>query len=82
MLRDSARCTVREAARRQHPAVESAINNLELGLGRIGSHGADGFERMVVLSVFAANMHRLGLLLQRKDRERMRWWKKACLRAA
>ena len=31
-------------ARRQHPAVESAINNLEhRGLDRVRSHGADGF---------------------------------------
>jgi hypothetical protein len=71
------------AARRQHPAVESAINNLEhRGLERIRSHGADGFERTVALSVLAANLHRIGLLLQRRARERIRRQKKVRLRAA
>ena len=71
------------AARRQHPAVESAINNLEhRGLERVRSHGADGFERTVALSVLAANLHRIGLLLQRRERERMRRQKKVRLRAA
>ena len=71
------------AARRQHPAVESAINNLEhRGLERIRSHGADGFERTVALSVLAANLHRIGLLLQRRERERIRRQKKVRLRAA
>ena len=71
------------AARRQHPAVESAINNLEhRGLERIRSHGADGFERTVALSVLAANLHRIGLLLQRRERERTRRQKKVRLRAA
>ena len=38
-------------ARRQHPAVESAINNLEhRGLDRVRSHGADGFAHTVALS--------------------------------
>ena len=71
------------AARRQNPAVESAINNLEhRGLERIRSHGADGFERTVALSVLAANLHRIGLLLQRRERERIRRQKKVRLRAA
>ena len=53
-------------ARREHPAVESAINNLEQrGLGRVRAQGAAGFERMVGLSVLAGNLHRIGLLLQR-----------------
>ena len=61
------------AARRAHPAVESAINGLEhRGLDRVRSHGADGFERTVALSVLAANLHRLGLMLQRLDRKRQR----------
>ena len=49
----------------QHPAVESAINNLEhRGLPRrTRAHGADGFVRMVALSAVALNLHRIGLLL-------------------
>ena len=36
------------AARRAHPAIESAINGLEhRGLDRVRSHGADGFARTV-----------------------------------
>ena len=61
----------------------TAINNLEhRGLERIRSHGADGFERTVALSVLAANLHRIGLLLQRRERERTRRQKKVRLRAA
>ena len=41
--------------RRQHPAVESAINNLEYrGLERVRSHGAGGLERTVALGIVAA----------------------------
>ena len=59
------------AMRRQHPAVESAINNLEhRGLDRVLSYGADGFARVVALSVVAFNVHRIGLLLRRRARRR------------
>ena len=59
------------AARCAHPAVESAINGLEhRGLDRVRSHGADGFARTVALSVLAANLHRIGLLLQKWERKR------------
>ena len=68
------------AARRAHAAVESAINNLECrGLNRVRAHGADGFERMVGLSVLSTNFHRTGLILQHKERERL---KLQCLRRA
>ena len=57
-------------ARRQHPAVESAINNLEhRGLDRVRSHGADGFAHTVALSILAANLHRIGLLVRRRMRD-------------
>ena len=47
--------------RRQHPAVESAINALNhKGLGRVLDHGVRGFARCVALSVLSANVHRLG----------------------
>ena len=61
------------AARQAHPAVESAINNLEQrGLDRVLSRGADGFERMVGLAVVAANLHRIGLVLQRRERAKLK----------
>ena len=63
-------------ARRQHPAIESAINKLEQnGLDRVRTRGAAGFERTVALSILSANLHRLGMLLlgrQRKRRTRLR----------
>ena len=47
--------------------MESAINALEhRGLDRVRAHGADGFERVVGLSVLAFNIHRLGLLVRRR----------------
>ena len=59
------------AMRRQHPAVESAINNLEhRGLDRVRAHGTEGFARVVALSMAALNVHRIGLLLRRKVRKR------------
>ena len=59
------------AARRQHPAVESAINALEhRGLDRVRTRGADGFARTVALSLLAANLHRLGQLLRERKRRR------------
>ncbi len=52
-------------ARRQHPAVESAINALDhRGLDRVRTHGALGFARTVALSILASNFHQLGRLLQ------------------
>ncbi|MCY4226550.1 MAG: ISNCY family transposase [Gammaproteobacteria bacterium] len=58
------------AQRRQHPAVESAIHNLEQrGLDRVRTHGAEGFARTAALSVLALNIHRIGLLLRRKQKK-------------
>ena len=69
------------AMRRQHPAVESAIDNLEhRGLERVRSHGAGGFERTVALA--AANLHRIGQLLQRRECAILWRREKARLRAA
>ena len=62
-----------KAARRQHPAVESAINNLEKrGLDRVRNRGEAGFERTVWISVMAANCHRIGRMLQERERKRIR----------
>ena len=58
-------------ARRQHPAVESAINNLQQrGLGRVRTHGAKGFARTVAISLLATNIHRLGSILWKQDKEK------------
>lgn len=53
--------------KRQHSAVESAINALENhGLDRCPDHGIDGFKRYVSLSVVARNLQILGHHLQQK----------------
>ena len=60
-------------ARRQHSAVEACINNLEIrGLDRCLLYGREGFERHVALSIVATNVHRIGLLLQRKALARLK----------
>ena len=61
------------AMRRQHPAVESAINNLEhRGLDRVRSKGRKGFARSVALVVVALKVHRLGHVLRQQAREQHR----------
>ena len=53
------------AMRRQQPAVEPAINNLEQrGLDRVRAKGSDGFAHTVALAVVAPNVHRLGRLVR------------------
>lgn len=68
--------------RRQHSAVESAINALEVhGLDKCPDHGIDGFKRYVALAVVARNIQRLGAVLreqaQQKDKRRRGPYKKA-----
>ena len=61
------------AMRRQCPAVESAINNLEhRGLDRVRARGSEGFALTVALSVVALNVHRLGRLLRQQARKQHR----------
>ncbi len=58
-------------ARRRHPGVESAIHALECrGLDRVRTQGREGFERTVGISIIAANLHRLGRLLQQRAAQR------------
>lgn len=58
------------AARRKHPAVESEIHNLEcLGLDRVRECGERKLERMVWSLVVKANVYRIILLLQRRERD-------------
>ena len=59
--------------RRQHSAVESAINALEVhGLNICLDHGIEGFNRYVALAVLARNIHRYGALLFKQDAKRHR----------
>ena len=60
------------ARRRRHPGVESAkIHALEShGLDRVRTQGRAGFERTVGISILAANLHRLGRLLQQRAARR------------
>jgi vacuolar-type H+-ATPase subunit H len=58
------------ARRRQHSAIESAINALENhGLDRCLDHGEDGFERYVALAKVARNLQIVGHFLLEKDRK-------------
>lgn len=57
--------------KRQHSAVESAINALENhGLDRCPDEGIFGFKRYVGLAVLARNIQRLGHILQQKELKR------------
>lgn len=59
-------------ARRQHAAVESAINALEVhGLDRCPDRGIVGFKRYVALAVVARNIHRIGAILREREIKRM-----------
>ena len=59
--------------RRQHSAVESAINALEShGLDVCLDHGIVGFRRYVALAVVARNIQRLGAVLRQQEADRIR----------
>jgi hypothetical protein len=77
VLPKKGRCNKKEQARqssaafkrhrRQHSAVESGINALEVhGLDRCLDHGIDGFKRYVALAMVARNIQKLGAELQKK----------------
>jgi len=58
------------ALRKQHSAVESAINALEVhGLDKCPDHGLDGFRRYIAMAVVARNIQRLGAVLRHKEQE-------------
>jgi IS5 family transposase len=60
-------------SRRQHAAVESAINALENhGLDRCLDHGLNGFKRYIALAVLARNLQKLGSLLREKELRRQK----------
>ena len=59
-------------ARKSHAAVESAINALEVhGLDRCLDQGIDGFKRYVALAIVARNIHRIGAILMKNDRDQL-----------
>jgi transposase, IS5 family len=69
-------------ARREHSAVESAINALENhGLDRCPDHGIHGFKRYVALSVLSRNIQILGALLRQKAIKRMERQRKSEMRS-
>ena len=60
------------AARKQHPAIESAINALEVhGLDRCPDRGIDGFKRYVAWSIVGRNLIKVGAILQQREREQL-----------
>ena len=60
-----------KAAKRQHSAVESAINALEShGLNKCPDHGMDGLKRYVALGVLARNLQKMGAEIQKIERKK------------
>jgi len=56
--------------RKQHSAVESAINALEVhGLDKCPDHGLHGFKRYIAMAVVARNIQRLGAVLRQQEKE-------------
>ena len=59
-----------QAERRQHSAVESGINALEVhGLDKCPDHGIEGFKRYVALAVLARNIQKLGAELRKQEKK-------------
>ena len=57
--------------------MESTTDNLEhRGLDRVRLRGPDGFELAVGLAVVAPDVHRIGMIVRDKERERMQREKK------
>ncbi|MCF6301097.1 MAG: ISNCY family transposase, partial [Proteobacteria bacterium] len=66
------------AARKQHPAVESAINALEShGFDRCPDKGTPNFERYVAMGISASNIHRIGAIIMARELETERRKKSA-----
>ena len=57
-------------ARRQHSAVESVINALEVhGLDYCPDHGIKGFKRYVALAIVGYNLGRIGAILKTREQK-------------
>ena len=54
-------------AKKQHSAVESAINALD----KCFDHGIEGIERYVALAVLSCNIQKIGTLIRDKERLRL-----------
>ncbi len=68
--------------RKQHSAVESAINALDNhGLDRCPDHGIYGFKRYVALGIVGRNLQRLGGIILEKERKALQRRKKLRLAA-
>ena len=64
--------------RHRHSAVESDINRLEHhGLNRCLDKGLHAFKRYCALGVVAANLHKLGNVLQERARKKQEKLRKA-----
>ena len=60
-------------ARRQHSAVESAINALEQnGLDRCPDRGIQKFKCYVGLAILTRNIKRIGCIITQEEREQIR----------
>ena len=59
---------------------EPSHNLEQRGLERIREKDKDGFARMVALSILAANVHRIGVIVRDRQREQLK--KRRLLRAA
>ena len=69
--------------RKQHSAVESAINALEVhGLDKCPDHGLRGFKRYVAMAVVARNIQRLGAVLRQQEQEAVERKRGPCQKAA
>lgn len=59
------------ALRKQHSAVESAIHTLEHhGLNRCPDKGLPHFKKYAALGILACNLHKLGNILQERERKK------------
>jgi len=60
-------------AKRQHSAVESAINALEVhGLDRCPDQGLEAYKRYVALAIVSRNIQKLGAIIRDRNRQRRR----------
>jgi len=57
-------------AKQKHPAIESAINALDVhGLDKCLDHGIQGFERYVAIAIISRNIQRIGAIIHQRDRK-------------
>ncbi len=57
-------------AKQKHPAIESAINALDVhGLDKCLDHGTQGFERYVAIAIVSRNIQRIGAIIHKRDQK-------------